>query len=417
MNVRAPQTGVCERVAPNMSNNDVSTSHMMADYLDRIGAGKVLLDRAPFSFDWTPPALVGRDSELRELASMFIGMESHGVGGKAVITGPVGSGKTVITRRFGEDLQRLLDGRRKIVLAHVNCRNHPTTSQVLQQIALSLDSGHPERGFSSGEIVQSIRRNLNAHDSHLLLVLDEVDVLIRREKSDLLYKLLRIDEGQDQQGSLSLILVSQDTSMLKLFEAAIISRLGESNTLDLQPYDEPGLVGIARQRYEEACRPGSVGDDTLAKIGRFASDSGDARLAIELLEAAVRRAEKAGRGDVLVEDVRPSTLRATSVEPSQVDNLSSHQKLVLLGICRRLKRVDEISSGDAQKLYNLVCEEFGARPRSYTTFWKHLKVLETQGLIETRTANASVGRGRTQHITMTNTAPAVLESRIEKEFQ
>ena len=417
MNVRAPQTGVCERVAPNMSNNDVSTSHMMADYLDRIGAGKVLLDRAPFSFDWTPPALVGRDSELRELASMFIGMESHGVGGKAVITGPVGSGKTVITRRFGEDLQRLLDGRRKIVLAHVNCRNHPTTSQVLQQIVLSLDSGHPERGFSSGEIVQSIRRNLNAHDSHLLLVLDEVDVLIRREKSDLLYKLLRIDEGQDQQGSLSLILVSQDTSMLKLFEAAIISRLGESNVLDLQPYDEPGLVGIARQRYEEACRPGSVGDDTLAKIGRFASDSGDARLAIELLEAAVRRAEKAGRGDVLVEDVWPSTLRATSVEPSQVDNLSSHQKLVLLGICRRLKRVDEISSGDAQKLYNLVCEEFGARPRSYTTFWKHLKVLETQGLIETRTANASVGRGRTQHITMTNTAPAVLESRIEKEFQ
>ena len=417
MNVRAPQTGVCERVAPNMSNNDVSTSHMMADYLDRIGAGKVLLDRAPFSFDWTPPALVGRDSELRELASMFIGMESHGVGGKAVITGPVGSGKTVITRRFGEDLQRLLDGRRKIVLAHVNCRNHPTTSQVLQQIALSLDSGHPERGFSSGEIVQSIRRNLNAYDSHLLLVLDEVDVLIRREKSDLIYKLLRIDEGQDQQGSLSLILVSQDTSMLKLFEAAIISRLGESNTLDLQPYDELGLVGIARQRYEEACRPGSVGDDTLAKIGRFASDSGDARLAIELLEAAVRRAEKAGRGDVLVEDVRPSTLRATSVEPSQVDNLNSHQKLVLLGICRRLKRVDEISSGDAQKLYNLVCEEFGARPRSYTTFWKHLKVLETQGLIETRTANASVGRGRTQHITMTNTAPAVLESRIEKEFQ
>ena len=417
MNVRAPQTGVCERVAPNMSNNDVSTSHMMADYLDRIGAGKVLLDRAPFSFDWTPPALVGRDSELRELASMFIGMESHGVGGRAVITGPVGSGKTVITRRFGEDLQRLLDGRRKIVLAHVNCRNHPTTSQVLQQIALSLDSGHPERGFSSGEIVQSIRRNLNAHDSHLLLVLDEVDVLIRREKSDLIYKLLRIDEGQDQQGSLSLILVSQDTSMLKLFEAAIISRLGESNTLDLQPYDELGLVGIARQRYEEACRPGSVGDDTLAKIGRFASDSGDARLAIELLEAAVRRAEKAGRGDVLVEDVRPSTLRAASVEPSQVDNLSSHQKLVLLGICRRLKRVDEISSGDAQKLYNLVCEEFGARPRSYTTFWKHLKVLETQGLIETRTANASVGRGRTQHITMTNTAPAVLESRIEKEFQ
>jgi len=126
---------------------------MMVDYLDRIGAGKVLLDRMFFSFDWTPPTLVGRDEELGELASMFVGMEGYGVSGRAVITGPVGSGKTVMTRRFGEDLQRMLDGRRKIVLAHVNCRNHPTASQVLQEIARSLDSGHPERGFSSSEII------------------------------------------------------------------------------------------------------------------------------------------------------------------------------------------------------------------------------------------------------------------------
>ena len=417
MNARASQTGVCERVAPNMSNNDVSTSRMMADYLDRIGAGKVLLDRAPFSFDWTPPALIGRDEELRELASMFIGMEGHGVSGRAVITGPVGSGKTVMTRRFGEDLQRLLDGRRRIVLAHVNCRNHPTASQVLQEIARSLDSGHPERGFSSSEIIQSIRRNIKVHETHLLLVLDEVDVLIRNDKGDLIYKLLRIDEGQDQQGSLSMMLVSQDGSLIRLFEPAIISRLGESSVLTLGGYDESALTGIARQRYEEACRPGSVDEDTLSKIGRFAAETGDARLAIELLEAAIRRAEKDGRGDVLVEDVRPSALRGASVEPSQVDNLGKHQKLVLLGICRRLKKMDEISSGDAQKLYNLVCEEHGAKPRSYTTFWKHLKELETLGLIESRTANATVGRGRTQHITMTNTAPAALESRIEREFR
>ena len=390
---------------------------MMAEYLDRIGAGKVLLDRAPFSFDWTPPALIGRDEELRELASMFIGMDGHGVSGRAVITGPVGSGKTVMTRRFGEDLQRMLDGRRKIVLAHVNCRNHPTASQVLQEIARSLDSGHPERGFSSSEIIQSIRRNIKTHETHLLLVLDEIDVLIRNDKGDLIYKLLRIDEGQDQQGSLSMMLVSQDGSLIRLFEPAIISRLGESSVLALGGYDESALTGIARQRYEEACRPGSVGEDALSKIGRFAAETGDARLAIELLEAAIRRTEKDGRGDVLVEDVRPSTLRGASVEPSQVDNLGKHQKLILLGICRRLKKMDEISSGDAQKLYNLVCEEHGAKPRSYTTFWKHLKELETLGLIESRTANATVGRGRTQHITMTNAAPAALESRIEREFR
>ena len=399
-----------------MSKNDVSTTSLMADYLDSIGAGKVLLDRTPLSFDWTPPTLVGRDSELSELASMFLGIGNEGVSGRAVIMGHVGSGKTVLTKRFGDDLSRAMDGKRKIILSHVNCRNHPSTSQVLQQIAVSLDSRHPERGFSSGEIIQSVRRNIRSRGVHLLLVLDEVDVLIRRDSHDLIYKLLRIDEGQDGQGSLSLVLVSQDSHLLGQLEPAIISRLGESNVLLLEPYTESSLVGIARQRYEASCRTGSVSDDTLEKIGRFSAETGDARLAIELLEAAVRRAEKDGRGEVLPDDVLPSTVRVASVEPSQVDQLSDHQKLVLLGICRRLRKEEEISSGDARKLYEIICEEFEVKARSYTTFWKHLKALEKEGLVETRSSNSAVGRGRTQYITMTNMAPAAIGSRIEKEF-
>ena len=399
-----------------MSKNDVSTCCLMAEYLDRIGAGKVLVDRSPLSFDWTPPNLVGRDRELSSLASMFMGIGSEGVSGRAVVIGHVGTGKTVLTRRFGEDVIRELEGVRKMAFSHVNCRNHPSTNQVLQQIALSLDSRHPERGFSSGEIIQTIRRNIRSRGLHMMLVLDEVDVLIRRDNSDLIYKLLRIDENQGGQGTISLILVSQDLSLMGMMEPAIISRLGESNVLKLEPYDYNGLIGISKQRYEASCRPGSVSDDILDKIGRFAADTGDARLAIELLEAAVRRAEMDGRGEVTLSDVMPSTIRSASVEPSQVDSLSTHQKLVLLGICRRLRKEEEVSSGDARKLYEVICEEFSMKPRSYTTFWKHLKALEREGLLEARSTNTSVGRGRTTYITMTNTAPATIGSRIEEEF-
>ena len=389
----------------------------MADYLDRIGAGKVLISKEPLSFDWIPPELVGRDSELGELASMFLGVENHSVSCRAVVTGNVGSGKTVLTRRFYLDLTTKLEGRRKVIPAHVNCRNHPSTSQVLQQIALSLDSGHPERGFSSGEVIQGIRRNLSAHGNHLLLILDEVDVLVRRDSSDLIYKLLRIDEGQEENGSLSLILVSQEATLFSLFEKAIKSRLGASNTLTLSPYGPEDLAEIARQRYEASCRPGSIGRAVLEKIGSFSAESGgDARMAIELLEAAIRRAEKDGRAEVLVEDVHPSRLRVASVEPSQVHGLSLHQKLVLLGICRRLKKVEEISSGDARKLYELICEENGTKPRGYTTFWKHMKQLESEGLIVSKASSSNKGRGRTQYITMPNSSPALLETRIERDL-
>ena len=83
-----------------MSKNVEIDKESMADYLDRIGAGKVLISREPLSYDWTPSELVGRKDELADLASMFFGIENHNVSCRAVITGNVGSGKTVLTRRF-----------------------------------------------------------------------------------------------------------------------------------------------------------------------------------------------------------------------------------------------------------------------------------------------------------------------------
>ena len=48
----------------------------------------------------------------------------------------------------------------------------------------------------SGEVLQSIRKQLQGRNEHLLLILDEVDHLLRADKGDLLYQLLRIDESQ-----------------------------------------------------------------------------------------------------------------------------------------------------------------------------------------------------------------------------
>ena len=210
-------------------------------------------------------------------------------------------------------------------------------------------------------------------------------------------------------------MVSQDEAIFSLFEKAIKSRLGSSSSIQLGPYAAIDLEGIARQRYDASCRPGAISDEVLAKIGVFAEESGgDARMAIELLDNSIRRAEIEGREKVLEGDVRPSEGRSPSVEPSQIDKLNNHQRMVLLGICRRLKKEEEISSGDARKLYELVCEENNEEARGYTTFWKYLKHLESQGLIVSRASNSNRGRGRTQYITMPNSVPAVIGDRIEK---
>ena len=103
-----------------MSKNDRTNIELMSGYLDRIGAGKILVNREPISFDWTPGNLVGRDKELSVLAAMFSHIGDQNSSCRAVITGPVGSGKTVLSKRFGEDLLKHLEGKRKISYAHVN---------------------------------------------------------------------------------------------------------------------------------------------------------------------------------------------------------------------------------------------------------------------------------------------------------
>jgi cell division control protein 6 len=248
----------------------------------------------------------------------------------------------------------------------------------------------------------------------MLLILDEVDVLLRRESGDLLYQLLRIDEGRDESGTLSLILISQE-QVLDQLEGAIISRFGRSNHLALKPYSESQLSAIAEQRAALATRTGSVSEVILTLIGQASAASGDARVAIELLESSVMRAEEEGSREIEAKHVQLDAAfqHRSTVEPSVVDELNHHEQLILLAICRRLRRDPEVTSGDAEKLYHVVCEEYEVKPRGYTTFWKYLKTLETRGLMESRTGTASAGRGRTQHITMPQSLPGQLENRLE----
>ncbi|MBT3657320.1 MAG: AAA family ATPase [Euryarchaeota archaeon] len=385
----------------------------MSSYLDRIGAGFILNKPEVFGFDYVPEILVGREELQGQLASLFTTIGHPEGTGRAVVTGPVGSGKTALVKRFCDDLIRHVADKRNIKYVHVNCRNASTASRVMQKIVQDLDPGHPDRGLGVGELLTSLRRMLQGDNSHIIVVLDEVDHLLRHSGDDIIYKLMRIDEDGNRTGTLSAILISQE-QVLDMLENAVISRLGRSNHIRVPPYDENGLLKIATQRRDIGLVAGTCTEEILNLISQAAAPSGDARQAIELLEGAAKRAESSGRSLIESKDVQKTVITLpNNVDSMNIEDIPPHAMLVLLGLCRRLKKKENVTSGEAEKLYHVVCEEYDQDPKGHTTFWKHLKRLAQEDIIVSKTAKSDVGRGRTQHISMPHMLPSDVARRLE----
>ena len=391
----------------------------MVDYLNRIGAGLIIAHPERLDFDFVPEELVGREETQRELASKFSNVAAPEGAARAVITGPVGSGKTVLAKTFCRDLQRHLSGKRELKVAHINCRNASTSMRVAQRILHQFDPGHPDRGLSLGEMLLSLRKMLRRTSTHLIVVLDEVDHMLRRSGDELLYQLLRIDEDQDGTGTLSLMLISQE-QVLDVLETAVLSKFGQSNHLRIQPYTVDGLEAIARQRAELALVPGTWSDATVRLLAERAAESGDARRVIEYLSSAAERCEFRQDGHteqaITVEDIHAMSDNVavdTQTRLGVVDDLPAQGMLVLLAMCRRLRAEESMTMGDVEKRYTVVWEEYEQRPKSHTTLWKYIKAIEVQGVIESRVATVPGGRGRTTHMSMPHFLPADLASRLE----
>ncbi|MCH1422508.1 MAG: AAA family ATPase [Candidatus Poseidoniaceae archaeon] len=398
----------------------------MTNYLDRIGAGLILANPEVFNFDYVPEHMVGRGEIQNELASKFTTLHLPEGSGRVVITGPVGSGKTALAQTFCRDIQRHLLNKRNIRSVHVNCRNASTSMRVVQRILHELAPGHPDRGLSMGELLMSLRRILRKETSHLIVVLDEVDHMLRRSGDDLLYQLLRIDEDQNGKGTLSLILVSQE-QVLDMLETAVISRMGSTNHLRITPYDVDGLEAIATQRASRGLVPGTWTPEIIRLVAEKAAPTGDARRVIELLNAAVERCEFRQDGHserrLTVEDIHlPLTNEPTTVGSNleHIDDLNANAMLVLLALCRRLTKQESMTTGDVEQLYAVVCEEYEQKMKSHTTVWKYLKDFEERQIISSRVAAITGGRGRTTHLSMPHYLPKDLASRLEmllkKEF-
>ncbi len=389
------------------------------DILDEaLGRPSVIVDENKLSIEYLPRHLPFRDDQLKALAGYFGGILYGQIGTKrAIITGPVGSGKTSISKKFGQWLTQKSKGLGKedVRYIHINCRRSKTPFMILLNIARELNSKIASRGYAADELLEMIVEILEAEQSTLVLVLDEIEYIIHKGGVELLYALTRTsDDRHNAKHQIILILIARNSHFLKYLDSSTTSSLG-APIIPCPSYSKSQLEGILKNRIDECFRPGTVTKETVHLIADIAEKrGGDARHALELLLIAGKYADQEGSTIVYPEHVRKAK---ANVDPSllrdALQDLAVHKLLLLYGISKKLRQTKAayITTGEAEQSYILAAEEYGLKPRKHTQVWEYIQELELLGIINTE--KSGIGqRGNTKQISIQDASAYELEQEL-----
>jgi cell division control protein 6 len=367
-------------------------------------------------FDYVPKNLPHRGTQLTRLFTMFSSVVDSNVSQNAFITGPTGTGKTVLSKKFLMDFQDFARKNKKNVqFVIVNCRQRNTENAVMLKVLSHFQPYFPDRGFSITEMMESLRKELDKEKAHLIVLLDEVDVLLKKSKSsDIIYQLSRFnEEGIDTKKMLSLILISQK-NIFDMMDSASISTFKRTNVIKTNKYAREELLAIVEQRIELAFHEDTVDLGVSDLIADNATEWGDARYAIELLEKAGLLSDEKKEQMVTPEHVRAAKAETYStVTESKLKDLDKNRKLILMAISRCLKKNAYTTTGDTEKMYAVICEEFEEKKLGHTQFWKYIKELDAIGVIQAKKSSKGLV-GTTTLISIPDIPATVLEAKLMK---
>lgn len=381
----------------------------------------VFKDEGKLSLDYVPPHLPHREKELKILATTFKPLISSPgkILPRVIIRGQLGTGKTALSKRFGLDFEKYaLEKKVNVKYVHVNCRAEGSFYNALKNIILqNFKKDFPRRGYSAQELLEFLVDILNKNNIFMILTLDELESLIRKEGSEPLFNLTRFyeDKPPNMLRRIALICIFREPEceeVFKMIDRSTLSTLG-FHVIRLEKYTSNQLKDILEWRVREAFKENTVLPDTIELIADLSGKFGDARFAIELLWLAGKYADNEGSKKVKPEHVRNAQAYAhPSIKIEDLKLLSLHEKLLLLSVCRLLKEnaTAYISMGEVEREYNVVCEEFKEKPRAHVQLWKYVKSLSLTGIISTKSSSKGQ-RGKTTLIGL-----PVSAEKLEKEI-
>ncbi len=358
-------------------------------------------DRDVLRHDYIPHKLPHREEQIRHLGLIVAPLLKTERGSNVFIYGKPGTGKTAVMKYVINRLvQKAKEFGAPVKAAYVNCRLAGTEYRIFTNLCAAVDIIVPFTGLATGEVFDRFKKGLEDKRVSFVVVLDELDELIKSRGNVLLYELTRINEAL-RSSKVSIIGISNDLRFKELLEPRVLSTLSEEEIV-FKPYNASELQDILWERAELALCSGVLLKGAVGLCAALAAaEHGDARRALDLLRVAGEVAERENAKVITENHIREAERR---IEHDRVidalANLTLHSKFVLYSVYLLGKiKIYSAITGDIYEVYSEVCEEIGVSPLTQRRVSGLINELDSIGLLSSRVI--SRGRyGRTKKISL-----------------
>jgi cell division control protein 6 len=393
--VQIIEQGIFQPECNKMKNN------IFNDIIDTKG---LFIDKEVLRHTHKPSNLPHRDEEVKIMRYNLVEALKGHIPSNMILYGVSGAGKTAVTQficaqleEMGQNIDRFVNP------VFINCRKIDTQYRVLAHLGNSLleeyeNDDIPFTGWPTDKVFSELIRRMDRLGGVHIIVLDEIDHLVKKSGDDLLYNLTNLN-AELKKARCSVIGISNDLKFTEYLDSRVQSRLGQEDII-FNPYNAAQLQDILRMRSKKGISKGALGKGVIELCaGMAAQEHGDARRALNLLRVSTEKAEQSGDTEVIERHVR---MAQNQIECDQITpvirSLPSQQKLVLFAVLRNEKHgLKNIATGEVFELYKQSCKYFGSNILTSRRITTLLSELDTLGLITAKTV--SNGRyGRTKMI-------------------